>query len=66
MNYQELKVRANNKGIYTFGDMLTACDADPRDVWGESNWEPEITTEYLYNCDAVTGLLEQMALEGEI
>lgn len=65
-NYQELKERANSKGINTFGDLIKACDVDARDLFGDSDWDPEMEKEYLYNCDAATGTLEILAEEGLI
>lgn len=64
--YQELKERANAKGIHTFGDLIKVCDVDARDLFGDSDWNPEMEKEYLYNCDAAYGTLEVLDQEGLI
>lgn len=63
MTYEQLRERASNKGINTFGDLIKTCEVDARDLFGDSEWDPELENEYLYNCDAAYGVLEMLAEE---
>lgn len=65
-HYTELKERADHKGIKTFGDIAKSAGVAPEDIWGDHGWDPEMTNEYLYNCDGAIQGLEILAEEGEI